>query len=89
MAGPLAVGAVPARRSRATDRSTRCSKRVGVYGPADKTDVARVTDNPLWKTLSSVKNGTAVTVSDETWYLGLGVVAADRILTDLEKHLLG
>ncbi|WP_202513092.1 iron-siderophore ABC transporter substrate-binding protein [Streptomyces sp. SID3343] len=60
---------------------------VGVYGPAEKTAVTRVTDNPLWKTLGAVKSGKAVTVTDETWYLGLGVLAADRILTDLEKTL--
>lgn len=62
---------------------------VGTYGPADKTAIAKVTDNPLWKNLNAVKNGKAVTVSDETWFLGLGVEAANRILDDLEKNLAG
>lgn len=60
---------------------------VGTYGPADKTDQAKVTENPLWKKLGAVQNGKAVTVPDDTWYLGLGVVAADSILGDLEKYL--
>ncbi|MFI1383421.1 ABC transporter substrate-binding protein [Embleya sp. NPDC020886] len=62
---------------------------VGTYGPTDKTAQARVTDNPLWKKLGAVEKGKAVTVPDETWYLGLGVVAANSILGDLEKNLIG
>jgi iron complex transport system substrate-binding protein len=60
---------------------------VGVYGPADKTAVDKVTNNPLWKNLNAVKNGKAITVSDETWFLGLGVEAANMVLSDLERYL--
>ncbi|TLS47304.1 iron-siderophore ABC transporter substrate-binding protein [Streptomyces montanus] len=60
----------------------------GVYGDAKKTDRASAEDNPLWKKLGAVKNGQAKDVPDETWYLGLGVTAADRVLDDLRGHLV-
>ncbi|MBV1938195.1 iron-siderophore ABC transporter substrate-binding protein [Streptomyces sp. BV286] len=59
----------------------------GVYGDAKKTDRASAEDNPLWKKLGAVKNGQAKDVPDETWYLGLGVTAADEVLDDLEGYL--
>ncbi|MFC8196144.1 ABC transporter substrate-binding protein [Streptomyces sp. NPDC057298] len=59
----------------------------GVYGDAKKTDRAGAEDNPLWKKLGAVKNGQAKDVPDETWYLGLGVTAADEVLDDLEGYL--
>ncbi|MFI0741453.1 ABC transporter substrate-binding protein [Streptomyces sp. NPDC021100] len=60
----------------------------GVYGAPDRTkrDVAR--DNPLWKNLKAVKEGRARDVSDETWYLGLGVTAANSVLDDLRGFLV-
>lgn len=33
------------------------------------------------------KSGHAYDVPDETWYLGLGVTAADEVLADLRAHL--
>ncbi|MFD0434186.1 ABC transporter substrate-binding protein [Streptomyces chartreusis] len=59
----------------------------GVYGDAKATDKSRAQGNPLWKNLKAVKAGHAYDVPDETWYLGLGVTAADQVLADLEKHL--
>ncbi|MFF2851514.1 ABC transporter substrate-binding protein [Streptomyces sp. NPDC058001] len=59
----------------------------GVYGDAKKTDRAKAEDNPLWKKLGAVKNGQAKDVPDETWYLGLGVTAADKVLDDLKGFL--
>ncbi|MFE6175638.1 ABC transporter substrate-binding protein [Streptomyces sp. NPDC056464] len=59
----------------------------GVYGDAKATDKSRAQDNPLWKNLKAVKAGHAYDVPDETWYLGLGVTAADVVLADLEKYL--
>ncbi|MBZ4318998.1 ABC transporter substrate-binding protein [Streptomyces huiliensis] len=60
----------------------------GVYGAPDRTkrDVAR--DNPLWKNLKAVKEGRARDVKDETWYLGLGVTAANSVLDDLRGFLV-
>lgn len=60
----------------------------GVYGDAKKTDRSSAEDNPLWKKLDAVKNGQAKDVPDETWYLGLGVTAADKVLDDLRGHLV-
>ncbi|MFH9488516.1 ABC transporter substrate-binding protein [Streptomyces halstedii] len=60
----------------------------GVYGDpkATKRDTAR--SNPLWKNLEAVKAGRAKDVSDETWYLGLGVTSADLVLDDLRADLV-
>ncbi|MGC9539078.1 ABC transporter substrate-binding protein [Streptomyces sp. UG1] len=59
----------------------------GVYGDPKATDKSRAQGNPLWKNLKAVKEGRAHDVPDETWYLGLGVTAADEVLGDLEKYL--
>ncbi|MFD9030531.1 ABC transporter substrate-binding protein [Streptomyces sp. NPDC059567] len=60
----------------------------GVYGDpkATKRDTAQA--NPLWKNLKAVKAGQAKDVPDETWYLGLGVTAADSVLADLRADLV-
>ncbi|TXS04563.1 iron-siderophore ABC transporter substrate-binding protein [Streptomyces sp. col6] len=59
----------------------------GVYGDAKATDKSKAQANPLWKNLKAVKDGHAYDVPDETWYLGLGVTAADVVLDDLKKYL--
>ncbi|MFM9369811.1 ABC transporter substrate-binding protein [Streptomyces sp. Da 82-17] len=59
----------------------------GVYGDAKKTDRSKAEGNPLWKKLDAVKKGQAKNVPDETWYLGLGVTAADEVLDDLDGYL--
>ncbi|MEU7579076.1 iron-siderophore ABC transporter substrate-binding protein [Streptomyces sp. NPDC041068] len=59
----------------------------GVYGDASKTDRSGAEKNPLWKKLDAVKKGQAKDVPDETWYLGLGVTAANSVLDDLRKNL--
>ncbi|MFF9034489.1 ABC transporter substrate-binding protein [Streptomyces sp. NPDC014892] len=59
----------------------------GVYGDPKATDKSKAQGNPLWKNLGAVKAGHAYDVPDETWYLGLGVTAADEVLADLEEHL--
>ncbi|MER5950737.1 iron-siderophore ABC transporter substrate-binding protein [Streptomyces sp. NPDC001904] len=61
----------------------------GVYGDAKKTQRASAEDNPLWKKLGAVKKGQAKDVPDETWYLGLGVTAAEEVLKDLRADLIG
>ncbi|MEV5238284.1 iron-siderophore ABC transporter substrate-binding protein [Streptomyces cinnamoneus] len=60
----------------------------GVYGDPEKTKRDAAEDNPLWKTLTAVKEGRAKNVPDETWYLGLGVTAADSVLDDLRGFLV-
>ncbi|MFI0901239.1 ABC transporter substrate-binding protein [Streptomyces sp. NPDC020983] len=59
----------------------------GVYGDPKTTDMARARSNPLWKNLRAVKAGHAYDVPDETWYLGLGVTAADLVVADLQHYL--
>ncbi|MFJ8078494.1 ABC transporter substrate-binding protein [Streptomyces sp. NPDC096176] len=60
----------------------------GVYGDPSKTKRDTAESNPLWKNLKAVKAGQAEDVPDETWYLGLGVTAADEVLDDLRGHLV-
>ncbi|MEU3183045.1 iron-siderophore ABC transporter substrate-binding protein [Streptomyces sp. NPDC006923] len=60
----------------------------GVYGDAKKTDRDTARSNPLWKNLKAVKAGRAKDVKDETWYLGLGVTAANLVLDDLRGYLV-
>ncbi|QEU97688.1 iron-siderophore ABC transporter substrate-binding protein [Streptomyces kanamyceticus] len=61
----------------------------GVYGDAIKTGRSAAEKNPLWKKLDAVKKGQAKDVPDETWYLGLGVTAANEVLGDLKTNLAG
>ncbi|MFD5132090.1 ABC transporter substrate-binding protein [Streptomyces olindensis] len=59
----------------------------GVYGDPKATDKSKAQGNPLWKNLKAVKSGHAHDVPDETWYLGLGVMAAEEVVADLDRHL--
>ncbi|NKS78689.1 ABC transporter substrate-binding protein [Rhodococcus hoagii] len=58
------------------------------YGKPDTTAEAQVLGGPLWAGMSAVKNGKAVPVSDETWFLALGPTGAMIVLDDLQ-NLLG
>ncbi|WP_438488235.1 ABC transporter substrate-binding protein [Streptomyces sp. S186] len=60
----------------------------GVYGDPRSTKRDTAEQNPLWKNLKAVKDGHARNVKDETWYLGLGVTAADSVLADLRAFLV-
>ncbi|KOG16232.1 MULTISPECIES: ABC transporter substrate-binding protein [Streptomyces] len=60
----------------------------GVYGDAKATKKDTAQANPLWKGLKAVKAGQAKDVPDETWYLGLGVTAANSVLDDLREDLV-
>ncbi|MEU9119359.1 iron-siderophore ABC transporter substrate-binding protein [Streptomyces sp. NPDC048506] len=59
----------------------------GVYGDPESTKRDTAEHNPLWKNLKAVRAGHAKDVKDETWYLGLGVTAADSVLDDLRGFL--
>ncbi|MFB9905919.1 ABC transporter substrate-binding protein [Allokutzneria oryzae] len=59
----------------------------GSYGDPAKTQQATVLGGPVWKQLNATKSGHVRPVSDETWFLGLGVVAANQVLTDLDTLL--
>ncbi|QHC21354.1 ABC transporter substrate-binding protein [Streptomyces sp. GS7] len=60
----------------------------GVYGDPGSTKRDTAERNPLWKNLKAVRDGHARNVKDETWYLGLGVTAADGVLDDLRGFLV-
>ncbi|MGW2176818.1 ABC transporter substrate-binding protein [Streptomyces sp. NPDC001732] len=60
----------------------------GVYGEVKATERDTTQSNPLWKNLEAVKEGRAKDVPDETWYLGLGVTAANLVLDDLRADLV-
>jgi iron complex transport system substrate-binding protein len=44
--------------------------------------------NPLWKALPAVRDGRAVLVDDDPWYLNAGPTAARLVLTELTAALL-
>ncbi|MFJ9520479.1 ABC transporter substrate-binding protein [Kitasatospora sp. NPDC101801] len=56
----------------------------GVYGSPSATNQDAVLGGALWKTLGAVKAVQARPVADETWFLGLGVMAANAVLKDLQ-----
>lgn len=60
---------------------------VSTYGPKKDTH-AQVTGGALWPQLRAVKVGKVHEVNDETWYLGLGVGAANHVLDDLERFVV-
>jgi iron complex transport system substrate-binding protein len=46
------------------------------------------TNDPLWKNLNAVKNGKAYQVDDAIWNTAGGVIAANKMLDDIEKIFL-
>ncbi|MGH3729618.1 MAG: ABC transporter substrate-binding protein [Micromonosporaceae bacterium] len=57
------------------------------YGPKNGTKQGQITDGALWQKLGAVSDKRAIEVSDDLWYLGIGVGAADKILDELGTHL--
>ncbi|GAA0524472.1 ABC transporter periplasmic component [Saccharopolyspora subtropica] len=55
------------------------------YGDNTKQQMADVTGSVQWTTLGAVRNGKAIEVPDDTWFLGLGPIAANLVLDDLQK----
>ncbi|TDC58321.1 iron-siderophore ABC transporter substrate-binding protein [Actinomadura sp. KC345] len=60
---------------------------VAAYGEKAAQEQGKVTAGSLWQKLSAVKAGNAHVVLDETWMTGIGVIAAGKILDDLDKYL--
>lgn len=59
------------------------------YGPKEETQVGSVTDSRLWQRLDGVQSGNVHFVPDSYWMVGIGIGAANHVLDDLEKHLVG
>ena len=57
------------------------------YGPADDSGAAAVLAGPLWPRLGAVQAGRAYAVEDDVFFTGIGLMAANRILDDLARHL--
>jgi iron complex transport system substrate-binding protein len=51
-------------------------------------NLAELNANPLWTTLSAVRNNHVFLVPDEYWMTGIGYLAADRVLDDLISYLV-
>jgi iron complex transport system substrate-binding protein len=58
------------------------------YGDAGAVE-ARFRQDPLWSRLEVVKRGAIHKVSDDHWMLGIGPLAAGRILDDLTSYVSG
>ncbi|WP_030061980.1 MULTISPECIES: hypothetical protein [Streptomyces] len=72
------------RQSSTTSTVLPAKPTRGGYGSPSSTNQDAVLGGALWKTLGAVKSGQARPVSDETWFLGLGVMAANAVLSDLK-----
>jgi iron complex transport system substrate-binding protein len=51
----------------------------------DAAEQNEVESNPVWKSLSAVRNHKVFDVPDETWMSGIGLQAADLMLADVAK----
>ncbi|MBE9373492.1 iron-siderophore ABC transporter substrate-binding protein [Saccharopolyspora sp. HNM0983] len=59
----------------------------GAYGETGAQQQDRITGSQQWQTLDAVRSGNAHEVPDDLWYLGLGPIAADRVLDDMRTTL--
>lgn len=60
---------------------------VTTFGPGDETALATFQSDPLWSQLSVVKANKVYAVPDDYWMLGIGILAANRVVDDLFVHL--
>ncbi len=58
--------------------------------PASGSDtlIVKLMKNPLWSQLKVVKEGRVYEVPDDYWMLGIGITAANKVIDDLQKHLV-
>jgi len=61
---------------------------VTVWGPPEETPLGEFQDDPLWASLDAVEAGRVYVVPDEYWMVGTGILAAHRVIDDLERYLL-
>ncbi|MBD2760534.1 iron-siderophore ABC transporter substrate-binding protein [Yimella sp. cx-573] len=57
------------------------------YGKPAATGKTSVISGTQWKNLPAVRNGKAIRVNDDVWFLGLGPTGAGLVLDDLAKYL--
>lgn len=58
------------------------------YGREQGDNLSQLTKSPLWAQLEAVKNGKVYEVDDGHWGLGLGPIAANKVIDDLFKFLV-
>lgn len=60
------------------------------FRPADggETQAEKLAKHPLWSQLNVVKSGQVYQVDDDYWMLGIGILAANKVVDDLFKHLV-
>lgn len=57
------------------------------YGPPEATDQQQFLNHPLWGRLTAARSRQVHAVDGDYWFVGIGILAANRVLDDLEKHL--
>jgi len=57
------------------------------YGTPDTTQESKVVAGAGWKALKGVEAGHAIRVNDDVWFLGLGPIGAEQIVSDLKAEL--
>lgn len=60
---------------------------VTTFGSSEETALATFESDPLWSQLSVVKANKVYAVPDDYWMLGIGMLAANRVIDDLFTHL--
>ena len=58
------------------------------YGTPEATGEKAAVEGPLWGQMQAVKDGQAIRVNDDVWFLGLGPTGANQILDDLRGYLV-
>jgi iron complex transport system substrate-binding protein len=58
------------------------------YGNIEDSPLPDVTGNPLWQSLDAVKNDRVYWVDDDYWMVGIGYIAANRVMDDLTAYLI-
>ncbi len=58
------------------------------FGPSNETAMAEFTSDPLWSQLNAVQQGKVYEVSDDYWMLGIGILAANMVVDDLNKYFI-
>lgn len=61
---------------------------VSTFGPADQTPQQEFQSDPLWAQLNVVKQNKVYSVPDDYWMLGIGILAANRVVDDLFTYLV-
>jgi len=62
---------------------------VTTFGPEEESTKQEITSDPLWQQLEAVQQGRVYEVSDDLWMLGIGYTAANGVMDELSRYLVG